>query len=758
VSAVDFRDYARHAVELGISVVAPREDGSKRPVGQWEEFQRRLPTVDEIDALYANGRTGFGFVCGAVSGGAPDLSLLLIEVEGRAVDAGLPDRIDHALDATGLGDWWQAAVAGYCSRSGGGGLHVVVRTTEAIRNMKLASRPPTAAELTANPDEKVLVLIETRGDGGYVIDYPSHGRVHDSGNPYELVYGSLDEIVTVPAEVVHRILDVLRSFDEMPAPPRPAPRSNRTDPFLSDLDRPGDEFDLDGSQVLVDAGFVHHHDSADGSHYTRPGKEKRKGSSATVWADDGTTTLFSTSIDALAEATTGHRKLSPWQLHVHLNHRGDFSTAARQWRHEHPRRVVVREWTGPPPGVDPATREIISTADTGASLPAVLPDTFWQARPVLEHIRRAAHARSRSADAVLHTVLARVAACTEYGVELPPIVGGPASLNYFAAVIGPSGSGKSTSISTGRDLIPEPTAQVIDMVDDRPLGSGEGIAELYMGHQTDDEGKTVRGQVRQNAFVYVDEGEALIGMIDRKGATILETLRRAWSGQTLGQSNASQDRNRVIPARRYRLGLVIGFQPEKAGRLLADDTGGTPQRFMFTSAIDPTVPDEPPDWPGPIELAIPDDIAHTIDHGVVQPYRMKVADPIQREIRAADLTRVRGETTAQPLDSHAMLHKLKIAGLLAILDRRGHITTDDWHLAGIAWSTSVRVRTWVADQVTAEAARTGRPASNATPAASSPPKPHANQPPASSNASPHASPASSTTDRPDPRMAGPPGI
>ena len=42
--------------------------------------------------------------------------------------------------------------------------------------------------------------------------------------------------------------------------------------------------------------------------------------------------------------------------------------------------------------------------------PGALPDEFWTARPELAHIRQAAHARQRSAPAVLHAALARVAA------------------------------------------------------------------------------------------------------------------------------------------------------------------------------------------------------------------------------------------------------------------------------------------------------------------------------------------------------------
>ena len=261
----------------------------------------------------------------------------------------------------------------------------------------------------------------------------------------------------------------------------------------------------------------------------------------------------------------------------------------------------------PPPGVDPETGEIHDRDDSSPpDLPPTLPDAVWNAR-----CRPQPPPRHGTCPALLGRHGSTRHSRSSYRADsahrrgLPPLVGGPGSLNYFAAVIGRAGAGKSAGAATARDGLPL-ADRGLEVADDRPLGSGEGLAELYMGARTEDDPATgkptkVRAQVRWNTYLYIDEGEALLDQTDRKGATISETLRRGWSGQTLGQSNASQDRTRIIPAGQYRLGMVIGFQPEKAGRLLADDVGGTPQRFVFASAIDTAIPDDPPPWPGPIE-------------------------------------------------------------------------------------------------------------------------------------------------------------
>jgi len=352
----------------------------------------------------------------------------------------------------------------------------------------------------------------------------------------------------------------------------------------------------------------------------------------------------------------------------------------------------------------------IAAADAEDHRTAVdlLPDDFWSARPVLGHIRQAAHSRRTSGDAVLHGVLARVSALTIYTIELPPLVGSAASLNYFVAMIGASGVGKGSAVGVARELVEVPAG--FDIADDRPIGSGEGIPELYyrLVPDPDQAGKKIRALAGHQAFIYVDEGEVLAELSDRKAATTVSTLRSAWSGQTLGQSNATTERTRLVPAGSYRLAMVVGFQPIKAAHILADDIGGTPQRFLWASAIDPTIPTVRPEWPGvlpwcPLDRAVMD--RHVVGSaGGYNRHRMTVATSIADEIDAAHLARQRGEEVGG-LDSHAHLHRLKVAGLLAILDGRMDVGEGDWRLAGMVWEVSCAVRAQVLRLVALEAER-----------------------------------------------------
>lgn len=326
----------------------------------------------------------------------------------------------------------------------------------------------------------------------------------------------------------------------------------------------------------------------------------------------------------------------------------------------------------------------------------VLADEFWTSRPVLAHIRQAAQARLASPDVVLGSVLARLSASVPFNYELPGIRGGSATLNTFAVSVGSSGAGKSSGNKVAAELLSMP-ADVIEA----PLGSGEGLAELYMGEvEIEEGGKKVkkRQQVANNVFIYVDEGAQMIDMMSRKGATLGESLRRAWSGETLGQSNATSDRTRHVRGGMYALGLFVGFQPEVAGHLLKEMTHGTPQRFLWLSANDPNAPDDDVEWPGELERpTIPNAIqaAHRQMRGGFIRYTLDVHPDIREPLRREQRRRLRGDVALDEFDSHRPLHMLKIAGLLAILDGRLDVDLEDWRLATMVWETSCRVRTRV---------------------------------------------------------------
>ncbi|MFE8962132.1 hypothetical protein [Streptomyces iakyrus] len=341
-----------------------------------------------------------------------------------------------------------------------------------------------------------------------------------------------------------------------------------------------------------------------------------------------------------------------------------------------------------------------------APIPGLIPEEFWAARPELRQIRQAGHSRTRSGDVALMSVLTRLSSLVSHRIRADTGIAGFASLNLFGGIIGPSGIGKSTGVEVADRLMPAPIN--LDFRDGLPLGSGEGLAEVFMGVVEEETGEvrkrggtetpvtvSVRKQVRHNAFFYVDEGATITRLMkERSGSTLGETLRSAAVGQTLGQTNASKDTSRYIPSGSYSLGLLVGFQPETVAPLFEEVAEGTPQRFVWVQVIDPSIPDVPPPWPGELTAwreaatAPPGDEASRF-------VLVSFDESIKAELRAADLAKVRGHldpSEFNQLDSQAPVMRVKLASLLAILSGRRHVTPEDWWLAALLWEASCATR------------------------------------------------------------------
>ena len=358
-------------------------------------------------------------------------------------------------------------------------------------------------------------------------------------------------------------------------------------------------------------------------------------------------------------------------------------------------------WDGPQsePSEDPG--------DEPAGVPGLIPETFWAARPELRHIRQAGHSRSRSGDVALLAVLTRLSALVSHRIRADTGIAGLASLNLFGGIIGPSGVGKSSGVEVASRLMPAPSG--LDIRDGLPIGSGEGLAEVFMGVVEEPTGEIRRGrggtetpvtvqvrkQVRHHALFYIDEGASLTRLMkERSGSTLGETLRSAAVGQTLGQTNASKDTSRYIPSGSYSLGLLIGFQPETVAPLFEEVAEGTPQRFVWVQVIDPAIPDVQPDWPGELRVWQNAGVVASGDEASTSVL-VTFDEVIRTELRAADLARSRGQVrtdTQNPFDSQAPVMKVKLASLLAILAGRRHVDAEDWRLAQVLWAASCATR------------------------------------------------------------------
>ncbi|MFW3123978.1 hypothetical protein MMAG44476_40008, partial [Mycolicibacterium mageritense DSM 44476 = CIP 104973] len=97
-----------------------------------------------------------------------------------------------------------------------------------------------------------------------------------------------------------------------------------------------------------------------------------------------------------------------------------------------------------------------------------------------------------------------------------------------------------------------------------------------------------------SVLAQIPEVDTLAATGNRSGSTIMSTLREGWSGERLGQDYAGDDKRIILQDNRYRLCLSLGVQPLRAAPIFDDADGGTPQRFVWFSAVDHDLPDVEP--------------------------------------------------------------------------------------------------------------------------------------------------------------------
>jgi hypothetical protein len=330
---------ALEALDLGLSPLPPREDGSKAPLadrkderGQqtWKPYQELPATRDHVRRWFGSGSTGIGLV-----GGYGDLEAFEFD------DRHTYEQFLKAARATGLGELVERVRAGYEETTPGAGVHWLYRCSKVQPCTKLARSYKTQEEF--NEDDlkaiaeaqkqgrvhrPIKTLIETKGQGGFIIIAPSNGRVHPTGGTYRLERGGLRTMVTLTPEDRDQLWDLSRTFDEMPEPVK-GEKSHRTRKPVENGKHPdngkspGDDFEERTSwpAILEPFGWQIRQTRGEVTYWTRPGKDE--GVSATTGFCKGLK-VFSTSTPFDTKGT--HSKL---HAYVVLNHDGDYDAAIK---------------------------------------------------------------------------------------------------------------------------------------------------------------------------------------------------------------------------------------------------------------------------------------------------------------------------------------------------------------------------------------------------------------------------------------------
>lgn len=184
---------AKNYANKGLSVIST--DNIKRSIPKWKDYQSKIASETELDNMFSHPKVkGLAVIAGAISG-----NLEIIDVDCK-YGIKWEEYSEKILDADPV-LYGKLKIIKTVSN----GYHIYYKCETIEGNQKLAERPATDEELSKSPMAKQYVLIETRGEGGYVCAPPTPG------------YHPLDsnDIPIITIDERDLLLSIARSFTQL---------------------------------------------------------------------------------------------------------------------------------------------------------------------------------------------------------------------------------------------------------------------------------------------------------------------------------------------------------------------------------------------------------------------------------------------------------------------------------------------------------------------------------------------------------------
>jgi hypothetical protein len=318
---------AKNNLRAGLSVI-PTQEGKRPALSSWNRYKDKLMTEEEVDRLFTpKDVIGLGIICGAISGG-----LEVIDVDCKYDITGtLWDELSKLIQDN-LPELYSSLVI---AKTVKGGYHIYYRCSSIAGSLKLSNRLTTdqereqtyqreitkgATELEAKTQkdkDRVKVLVETRGEGGYVIAPPTPG--------YTYIQGSPQDIPSISPQDREILFSISRSFNELPEPvitPKQTFTANYSPSGLSPWEDYNQRGDLIG--LLVSNGWRVVNETKQRINLLRPGQTDSK-TSGNYHTELRVLRVFSTSTDFNPD-----KGYSPSQVFTLLECNGDNKLAYRR--------------------------------------------------------------------------------------------------------------------------------------------------------------------------------------------------------------------------------------------------------------------------------------------------------------------------------------------------------------------------------------------------------------------------------------------
>jgi hypothetical protein len=284
----DVIDYAETYAANGWPVIPIIPGGKRPPMHSWQHVA--TTELEIIHQWFANQYTGHGV------GVATGNGLFILDVDISNGKTG--DETLHELEQA-YGPLPDTATV----LTGSGGVHYYFTH-------------PDHMEIRNDAGRRLGPGIDIRGEGGQCVAPPT---VHANGTPYTWVGGEPAPVAPAPGWLLHML-----THTETPAAHHMATQGPITAPDDSVAARYNQRTTWAG--LLTDDGWtLTHTDRSGEQHWTRPGKDERDGTSATVhWNGQDMMRVFTTSIDWLPETA-----YSRFGYYACRHHAGDRSAAAK---------------------------------------------------------------------------------------------------------------------------------------------------------------------------------------------------------------------------------------------------------------------------------------------------------------------------------------------------------------------------------------------------------------------------------------------
>lgn len=213
----------------------------KRPaLIQWEPLQKA--PIENPEDLFTgklvNSKLpiyGLGVVTGSVNG-----NLEVIDVDTKydikggiweALKKGIQDTLPHLLE--------QFLIVQTVS----GGYHIYYRCETIGRNQVFAIREATPEEKIEKPKENIKPLIETRGEGGYIVAPPTPN--------YKSIQGSYSSIPDITTEERDTLFSICKSLTQYVKPQPTATLSTYSTTISNSEDSPFIAYNQEGASVVI---------------------------------------------------------------------------------------------------------------------------------------------------------------------------------------------------------------------------------------------------------------------------------------------------------------------------------------------------------------------------------------------------------------------------------------------------------------------------------------------------------------------------